>query len=832
MLALKECTLLKGKLARVLLILTAGSLALPTFAQDPKPAGAVGPKIEAVSDSAARKIAPADLASKPIKDKWALIIGISKFADQSLNLKYAAKDARDFHDYLIKEANFAPDHVKLLINEDATRENILDMLGDKWLPRAALPEDLVVIYVSSHGSPSELDVSGINYVIAHDTDKERLFSTALSLQELTQLIKQRVHSDRVVAILDTCYSGSAQTDSKGLVRQNIDADQIAQGIGQLVICSSEPTETSWESKNYPNGVFTQQLINGLRLKGAQTTLDEAFEFMRNRVQEEVVQDRGVLQRPVLRSKWEGAKLMLAVAPSSPRPAPYVVPRKKSSAADRTPVQFQPPPPQQQQPQQIAMMPAMVAIPAMSWETWVAKVQSGRQLLTKEDDSEEGKRLIELANAERDRMGRNDPRVLIDEAKTREATGEAVPANALSWKTNLDSGRKAYLAGDLNKATEDFQAALKDCERNFDGLDPKTATTLDNLGVALFYQGKLNEAAGLFKRAIGISESSNDSASLALQLEHYAACLYAQKSLPEALEAADRALALWQTEFGASHPKVASALSIIGMINTELGNYAAAESAINRSIEINKKAPWFRAPDLSQSLFASGLLLAVQNKYKEANAAFEQARKSREEQFGANLFLVPIYLAQGQFNSITNHAFAADTFLNRAHNLAKKKLAKLKDNTAMSDYTAMTANSLIEHYGRIRRPGRVQQLSSEFPTAAASATKDTNRVFSINALQLVPPSKVPNSWNVHVVAYNQHVYGKWTWDAQLNCFRAVWDNGSTGIVKGRYSDGMTKLDYTQVNPGLWGSLQVTEVKPDSISGKGTVVLSTANWEAYW
>jgi hypothetical protein len=44
--------------------------------------------------------------------------------------------------------------------------------------------------------------------------------------------------------------------------------------------------------------------------------------------------------------------------------------------------------------------------------------------------------------------------------------------------------------------------------------------------------------------------------------------------------------------------------------------------------------------------------------------------------------------------------------------------------------------------------------------------------------------------------------------------------------------MTKLDYTQVNPGLWGSLQVTEVKPDSISGKGTVVLSTANWEAYW
>src|SRR5438552_3911726 len=82
-------------------------------------------------------------ANKPIKDKWALVIGISKFANPTLDLKYPAKDAQDFYSFLTKDANFSPDHVHLLTNEQATRENILSEIGDKWLPRAANPDDLV-----------------------------------------------------------------------------------------------------------------------------------------------------------------------------------------------------------------------------------------------------------------------------------------------------------------------------------------------------------------------------------------------------------------------------------------------------------------------------------------------------------------------------------------------------------------------------------------------------------------------------------------------------------------------------------------------------------------
>ena len=140
------------------------------------------------------------------------------------------------------------------------------------------------------------------------------------MQELTQMVKQRVHSDRVVMVLDACHSGATGTAGKGLVRQsNFDADQIVQGSGQLVICSSLPTQTSWESSRYPNGVFTHYLIEGLRQKSGTSPLGDAFEYMRTKVQEEVVRDRGEVQTPVLKQRWEGKALLLAAPPAAPRP---------------------------------------------------------------------------------------------------------------------------------------------------------------------------------------------------------------------------------------------------------------------------------------------------------------------------------------------------------------------------------------------------------------------------------------------------------------------------------------------------------------------------------
>lgn len=276
-----------------------------------------------------------------VKDKWALVIGISDYKDPTINLKYAAKDAKDFKDYLVTEDHFKPDHVKLLLNAQATRQNISSALTD-WLGRLANPGDLVVIYISGHGSQSKRQLNAganaganagvgkqspsgssapINFLVAYDTNKAHLVTTGIPMQWLSDMIKEDVKCDRIVLVMDVCHSGSAiDTGEKGLVRTGFDVAQLNMGNGQAVLCSSLADQISWESKSYPNSVFTRRLIEALRVKGDKTSLSQAYEHLKDKVESEVLRDRGEEQTPVLNMRtWSGGDPALGVEPSNPRP---------------------------------------------------------------------------------------------------------------------------------------------------------------------------------------------------------------------------------------------------------------------------------------------------------------------------------------------------------------------------------------------------------------------------------------------------------------------------------------------------------------------------------
>ena len=268
-----------------------------------------------------------DAVNKPITDKWAVVVGISKFAKSDMNLRYPSKDARDFYNYLVTKGNFAPDHIKLITDEKATKARIVDVLGDSWLPRVALPEDLVVIFISSHGSGSDMDIRGSNFICAHDTNPDKLYTTGIDMKTITDIVRDRVHSERVLLVLDTCHSGAANSESKGLQRKsNADAEAIAAGTGQMVICSSSRDQVSWEGKTMQNSVFTRSLIDAFDAKGNTAPVSEVFENMKDKVEEQVVRERGVMQTPVMSSaKWSGNALILGAAPSKPRKAPRDLP---------------------------------------------------------------------------------------------------------------------------------------------------------------------------------------------------------------------------------------------------------------------------------------------------------------------------------------------------------------------------------------------------------------------------------------------------------------------------------------------------------------------------
>lgn len=276
-------------------------------------------------------------SAKPVADKWALVVGISNFKDPTMDLKYAAKDATDFRNFLVNSEHFKPDHVMLLTDAAATREQILSKLGESWLGKLAKKDDLVVVYVSSHGSPSREEV-GVNFLVAYDTSKNGLLATGIPMQWLTKIVKEEVHADRTLLILDVCHSaaaaeertnssrsgepasGTVSKDSKDLIYKRganaVNPESLQLGTGQLVLCSSLADQVSWESRNYANSVFTRKLMDALRCKGDQTTLQDAYKTLRSSVQAEVLRDRGELQTPLLSAKnWTGGDPCISALPA-------------------------------------------------------------------------------------------------------------------------------------------------------------------------------------------------------------------------------------------------------------------------------------------------------------------------------------------------------------------------------------------------------------------------------------------------------------------------------------------------------------------------------------
>lgn len=268
--------------------------------------------------------------NKPIRDKWALVVGISKFKNGSIpTLKYASKDALDFYNYLVKEANFKPDHVRVLLDEQATRQRIMSELGNKFLAPLAKQDDLVVLYFSTHGSPAQLDVKGKNFLVAYDSEPDELWASGIEMQHVLDDINDRITAERALLVLDACHSGNINPntkDGKGLYRAaNIDTTAMPLGKGKMVLCSSSPDQASWESKRYQNGVFTKNLLEGLRCKGSNTPMSEAFDVMCSSISNEIQEDRpGVLQTPAMNSKWQGNGLILAARPAAPQTVPQTV----------------------------------------------------------------------------------------------------------------------------------------------------------------------------------------------------------------------------------------------------------------------------------------------------------------------------------------------------------------------------------------------------------------------------------------------------------------------------------------------------------------------------
>lgn len=278
---------------------------------------------------------PGEVSVSPyIHRKIALIVGIGSFMDPKVNpLNFTPNDAKAFADTLTQECRF--DDVRLLINGKATRRNILAEIDS--IARVAQPDDLVVFYVASHGSPENMDSAGVSFIVTYDSEVENLFATAYKMKDLLEEMQTRIRAQRVVAFVDTCFSGATfkekptkwvasnrglSLEPSGLQLKSIEAQlknsgrgirlgtgtpsdgRREQGIGRIIIASSRQSEKAWESDSIKHGYFTYYLIQ-LLTQEKEVSIQQLFDYVSAEVPRAVLRERNAHQNPTMVSSVEG-----------------------------------------------------------------------------------------------------------------------------------------------------------------------------------------------------------------------------------------------------------------------------------------------------------------------------------------------------------------------------------------------------------------------------------------------------------------------------------------------------------------------------------------------
>lgn len=198
-----------------------------------------------------------DVANQTYADKWALVIGVNSFKYQIKALDYAEKDATDFRNYLVNEANFQTDHVLLLDGKNATYANINK--GLDWLKRASSKHDLVVVYLRTHGIYASYVRT--SYFAASDT-AEDFDLTAFRMDAFPPLVAKSLNAADLVMILDSDYSGAA-VDIPSRAFDQIRKQGYKRGLH--IYASTNESEPSTEGNG--NSKFTGSFLSALRNSG-------------------------------------------------------------------------------------------------------------------------------------------------------------------------------------------------------------------------------------------------------------------------------------------------------------------------------------------------------------------------------------------------------------------------------------------------------------------------------------------------------------------------------------------------------------------------------------
>ncbi len=227
-----------------------------------------------------------DLVIKP--KLYALVAGVSDYANDSLDLTYAAKDAKDFGAALERQSGGIYREVVVRILENPTSDELLH--GLEWLRQEVTSKDVALLFISGHGAN---DPDGDYYFLTRNSDPERLRRTAVSSFDVKKTLSSL--PSKVLAFVDTCHSGNINSGNimgarRGEVANitGVINDLTAAESGVVVFASSTGKQYSLENPKWGNGAFVKALVEGLDGAASYTkdgiiTINQLDLYLRERV---------------------------------------------------------------------------------------------------------------------------------------------------------------------------------------------------------------------------------------------------------------------------------------------------------------------------------------------------------------------------------------------------------------------------------------------------------------------------------------------------------------------------------------------------------------------
>ena len=154
----------------------------------------------------------------------------------------------------------------MLLDEDATRGNILNALIDLDTAVQTDQGDVAVIAFSGHAARAR----GETYLLPHEVNPRsprHIAATGVSMTAFKAAIKTMGERGKVLVLLDACHSGDIIEGQKGGILPDVDTvrqELMSAGNGVIVLTSSSGSELSFERQEWGNGAFMKAVKDALR----------------------------------------------------------------------------------------------------------------------------------------------------------------------------------------------------------------------------------------------------------------------------------------------------------------------------------------------------------------------------------------------------------------------------------------------------------------------------------------------------------------------------------------------------------------------------------------